>query len=81
MPCTNIFDKQPDEYKEKILPKDVTKRLAVEAGATDGWWKYVGLNGDVIGIDEFGISAPAKEVFKHFGITTENVVNRFKNLK
>lgn len=81
MPCTNIFDKQPNEYKEKILPKDVTKRLAVEAGATDGWWKYVGLNGDVIGIDEFGISAPAKEVFKHFGITTENVVNRFKNLK
>jgi transketolase len=74
MPSTNAFDAQDAAYKEKVLPKAVTARVAVEAGVTDGWYKYVGINGRVIGINTFGESAPAPALFKHFGFTTENVV-------
>jgi len=74
MPCTNIFDKQDDAYKEAVLPAAVTARVAVEAAITDGWYKYVGLNGKVVGMNTFGESAPAGELFKLFGFTTENVV-------
>ncbi|MFQ5355723.1 MAG: transketolase C-terminal domain-containing protein, partial [Mariprofundaceae bacterium] len=74
MPSTNAFDKQDDAYKESVLPSSVTARVAVEAGVTGFWAKYVGLNGKVVGIDTFGESAPAGELFKMFGITTEAVI-------
>ena len=73
MPCTSIFDAQDAAYKESVLPAAVTARVAVEAAVTDGWWKYVGANGKVVGIDTFGESAPAGELFKLFGFTAENV--------
>ncbi|MGR8933004.1 MAG: transketolase [Gammaproteobacteria bacterium] len=74
MPSTNIFDAQDAAYRESVLPSGVTKRVAVEAGVTDGWWKYVGCNGRIVGIDRFGESAPAGLLFKEFGFTVENVV-------
>jgi transketolase len=74
MPSTNIFDAQDAEYRESVLPAAVTKRVAVEAGVTEGWWRYVGCNGRIVGIDHFGESAPAGQLFKEFGFTVENVV-------
>ena len=79
MPSTNVFDKQDSAYKDSVLPKGV-KRIAVEAGVTSGWYKYVGLDGAVVGLDTFGESAPAGELFKHFGFTTENVVKAVKSI-
>jgi transketolase len=79
MPSTNVFDRQDAAYKEAVLPRGVP-RVAVEAGVTDGWRKYVGLEGVVIGIDAFGESAPAGELFKYFGITAENVVKAVQGL-
>ena len=79
MPCTEIFDQQTIDYKLAVLPPDLPK-LAIEAGVTDGWWKYVGLHGAVIGIDTFGESAPAPVLMKHFGLTVENVVAKAKAL-
>ncbi|GHD66791.1 transketolase [Jeongeupia chitinilytica] len=79
MPSTNVFDKQDKAYQASVLPAGVP-RLAVEAGVTDGWRKYVGLEGDVIGLDRFGESAPAGELFKLFGFTVDNVVARAKAL-
>ncbi len=73
MPCVEVFEAQDDAYKESVLPKAVTARVAVEAAIMDAWWKYVGLNGAVVGMSSFGESAPAPELFKHFGITAENV--------
>jgi transketolase len=73
MPSTNVFDAQDAAYKESVLPSSVTKRVAVEAGVTDGWWKYVGSQGKVVGLDRFGESAPAPKLFKEFGFTPENV--------
>ena len=73
MPCTSVFDVQDEAYKESVLPAAVTARVAVEAAVTDGWWKYVGTSGRVVGIDTFGESAPAGELFKLFGFTAENV--------
>ncbi|MCG7496490.1 transketolase [Vibrio sp. Of7-15] len=80
MPATDVFDKQDAAYRESVLPSDVTARIAVEAGIADYWYKYVGLNGRVIGMTTFGESAPAGELFKMFGFTTENVVNTAKEL-
>ncbi|MDQ6994441.1 MAG: transketolase [Mariprofundaceae bacterium] len=74
MPSTNTFDKQDAAYKESVLPASVTARVAVEAGVTSFWAKYVGLNGQVVGIDTFGESAPINDLYKLFGITTEAVV-------
>mgnify|MGYP003350641212 CR=1 FL=1 len=73
------FDQQPVAYKESVLPADVP-RVAVEAGTSDFWRKYVGRTGAVVGIDSFGESAPAGELFKHFGFTVENVVNAVKKI-
>ncbi len=73
IPSTNVFDEQDDAYKESVLPASVTARVAVEAGVTGFWAKYVGLNGKVIGIDTFGESAPADELFKMFGFTVDAV--------
>jgi len=80
MPSTNAFDAQDAAYKESVLPASVTARVAVEAGVTDYWAKYVGLNGRVIGIDSFGESAPAAQLYEYFGITTENVVKAVQEL-
>lgn len=80
MPNTNVFDKQDENYKESVLPRNVTKRVAVEAGITDFWYKYVGLNGKVVGMDCFGESAPAELLFKEFGFTVENVVSTVESL-
>ncbi len=77
MPSTNVFDKQDGAYKASVLPAGV-KRVAIEAGVTDAWWKYVGLDGAVIGLDRFGESAPAGLLFKEFGFTVENVVAKTK---
>ncbi len=74
MPSTTVFDKQDDDYKESVLPSGVTARVAVEAAVTEGWYKYVGLNGAVVGIDRFGESAPAGELFEYFGFTVDKVV-------
>ncbi len=74
MPCVEIFEKQDDAYKESVLPKAVTARVAVEAAIMDGWWKYVGMNGAVVGMTTFGESAPAPQLFEYFGFTVDNVV-------
>jgi len=74
MPSTNVFDAQDEDYRETVLPGNVTARVAVEAAVTGGWYKYVGLNGAVVGIDRFGESAPAGQLFELFGFTVDNVV-------
>ena len=80
MPNPNIFDRQPLEWREAVLPSWCRKRVAVEAGVTAYWRQYVGLEGKVIGIDSFGASAPADVLFEHFGITVEAVVDAAKSL-
>ncbi|MBE9395818.1 transketolase [Pontibacterium sp. N1Y112] len=80
MPETNLFDKQDAAYRESVLPAAVTARVAVEALQADFWYKYVGLNGKIVGMTTFGESAPAGELFKHFGFTTENVAETVKSL-
>jgi transketolase len=80
MPSTNVFDAQDAAWRESVLPKAVTKRVAVEAAVTDGWWKYVGMNGRVVGINRFGESAPDKVLFKEFGFTVDNVVKAVEEL-
>lgn len=79
MPSTDTFDRQEQDYKDSVLPKGV-KRVAIEAGSTDIWWKYVGCDGAVIGINRFGESAPANVLFKAFGFTVENVVATVKSI-
>ena len=80
MPCMDIFEKQSDEYKEKVLPKTVRARVAVEALSEFGWGKYVGLDGKTVCLDRFGASAPADVLFKEFGFTVENVVKAVKEV-
>jgi transketolase len=80
MPSWELFDKQPDEYKEKIFPKNLKKRLAIEAASSMGWHKYVTDEGDVVGVDKFGESAPGDEVMKAYGFTVDNVVAKAKAL-
>ncbi|MDH5354771.1 MAG: transketolase [Gammaproteobacteria bacterium] len=75
MPSTSVFDQQPKDYRESVLPSNVSARVAVEAAVTQGWYKYVGLNGAVVGIDTFGESAPAKELFAYFGFTVGKVID------
>jgi transketolase len=79
MPCTSLFDKQPQQYRDSVLPPDVP-RAAVEAGVRDGWWRYVSCDGAVIGMDTFGASAPAKQLFEHFGFTRDNVIRVVEGL-
>ncbi len=74
MPSTNRFDAQDEAYKESVLPAVVTRRVAVEAGVRSDWWRYVGLKGQVVGIDHFGASAPAKVLFPQFGFSAEKVI-------
>ena len=80
MPCTQVFDAQPIEYREGVLPDWCRKRIAIEAGITDFWRKYVGLDGEVVGLDRFGASAPAEKLYAYFGITAEAVVDRYARL-
>jgi transketolase len=80
MPSTELFEQQPAEYREQVLPKAVRKRLAVEAGTSFGWRQYVGLDGAIIARDGFGASAPFKDIFNHFGFTAANVYNTAKQL-
>ena len=80
MPSTDAFDKQDAAYRESVLPSDVTARIAIEAGIADYWFKYVGLDGRIIGMTTFGESAPAGELFKMFGFTVENVLETAKEL-
>ena len=79
MPSTNVFDAQDAAYKASVLPAGV-KRVAIEAGVRDGWYKYVGLDGAVLGLDRFGESAPAGVLFKEFGFTVENAVKVVKGV-
>ncbi|MGZ8994465.1 MAG: transketolase-like TK C-terminal-containing protein, partial [Burkholderiaceae bacterium] len=79
MPSTTVFDRQSARYKSEVLPEG-TPRVAIEAGVTDFWWKYVRASGAVIGVDRFGESAPAKDVFEYFGFTVENVVTTVKQV-
>nr|AAA26967.1 recP peptide [Streptococcus pneumoniae] len=81
MPSTDVFDKQDAAYKEEILPNAVRRRVAVEMGASQNWYKYVGLDGAVLGIDTFGASAPAPKVLAEYGFTVENLVKIVRNLK
>jgi len=80
MPSTNVFDRQTAEYRESVLPSTVSARVAVEAAVADGWYKYVGLNGVVVGMNTFGESAPAKELFAYFGFTVDKVVEAVNSL-
>lgn len=78
MPCWKVFREQPQSYRDEVLPPSCTRRLAVEAGSPEGWEEWVGEKGAVIGISKFGASAPAKELFKHYGFTVDNVVSKAK---
>jgi transketolase len=76
MPCMELFEEQPEEYRKGVLPPAITARLAVEPGASMSWWKWVGSDGDVLGLDHFGASAPGATVLREFGFTAENVAAR-----
>jgi len=80
LPSTDVFDAQDNDYREAVLPSSISARVAVEAGVTNGWWHYVGPQGRVIGIDRFGQSAPAGELFEHYGFTVGNVVAAAKEV-
>jgi transketolase len=80
MPSTEAFDRQDEAYREAVLPSAVTKRLAVEAAARQSWWRYVGSQGRVLGIDRFGASGKAADLFPHFGFTADNVAKEIDQL-
>jgi len=81
MPCTERFNRESDEYREEILPNKCRKRVAIEAGVPDIWYQYVGLDGKVIGLHRFGLSAPGAEVMKEFGIDAQHVIDAAKSLR
>ena len=80
MPCWEFFDEQSAKYKESVLPTNVMARLAIEAGVSLGWHKYIGPAGDTLTVDRFGASAPAEDVFRDYGFTVENVIKKAKKL-
>ena len=80
MPCAEVFVAQGADYVEQVLPAAVTARVAVEAGIKDYWYKFVGLNGAIIGMETFGESAPASDLYKHFGITAGAVAEAVKKV-
>jgi transketolase len=80
MPSTNVFDQQDAAYKQSVLPLQVTARIAIEAAHADFWYKYVGLEGRVIGMETYGESAPAGQLFEHFGFTVENIIGTAEEL-
>ena len=81
MPCFERFKRQPEKYREEVLPNSCRKRVAIEAGVPDTWYEFVGLDGKVIGLHRFGISAPGPEVMKEFGIDAKHVVEAAKSLR
>jgi transketolase len=76
MPSWELFDRQPEEYRHRVLPPEIGVRIAIEAGATQGWHRYLGSRGEVIGIDRFGASAPYKILYEQFGLTPDHVVEK-----
>jgi transketolase len=80
LPSTDVFDQQDQIYRDAVLPPEVSARMAIEAGIADYWYKYVGLNGAIVGMTTFGESAPAEELFKLFGFTNENVLKKARGL-
>jgi transketolase len=80
MPSTTTFERQDDAYKQSVLPPSIVRRVAVEAGSTEPWWQYVGLQGEIVGIDHFGASAPAKALFKAYGFTPDRVVEAIEKV-
>ena len=80
MPCWELFDQQDQAYRDSVLPPDVSARLAVEAGVEQGWSKYLGPAGRFVGMTTYGLSAPAKDLMKHFGFTTDHVTEAAKQL-
>ena len=75
MPSTDVFDAQDESYQQQVLPTEVDARVAIEAGVSECWWRYVGTRGRIVGLDRFGLSAPAPKLFEHFGFTVERVVD------
>jgi transketolase len=80
MPSTNVFEAQDAAYRESVLPASVERRVAIEAASPETWWRYVGPKGAIVGMNSFGASAPAKDLFKHFGFTVENVVKAVQSI-
>ncbi len=80
MPCCDVFDRQPPAWRERVLPRKLRRRVAIEAGSSDFWWKYVGLDGVVIGMDQFGASAPGKILLEQFGFTAANIATAVERL-
>jgi transketolase len=80
MPCTSVFDAQDEDWRTSVLPPALERRIAIEAGAPDGWWRYVGPRGRIVGMTSFGASAPGKDVFRHFGFTSAAVVEAAESL-
>lgn len=80
MPCMELFEAQSQEYRDDVLPPAATARLAVEPGASMSWWKWVGSDGDVLGLDRFGASAPGATVLEKLGFTAENIAARGRAL-
>jgi transketolase len=80
MPCIELFEAQSQEYRDGVLPPAVSARLAVEPGASMSWWKWVGTEGDVLGIDRFGASAPGSKVLEELGFSVDNIVARARAL-
>ncbi|MFZ2508496.1 MAG: transketolase C-terminal domain-containing protein, partial [Steroidobacteraceae bacterium] len=80
MPCTSVFDAQDASWQATVLPRDVDCRVAIEAGATDGWWRYVGVRGRVLGMTGFGASGQGKDLFRHFGFTAGTVVQTVESM-
>jgi transketolase len=80
MPCWELFEQQSPEYKKQVLPPQVRARVSVEAGASFGWSKYIGPDGDTVAHDDFGASAPYKDILKHFGFTVDNVLAKAREV-
>ena len=80
MPCIEEFEKQTEDYKESVLPAEVTARVCVEAGSPYSWYKFAGSKGEIVGMSTFGASGPAAELFVKFGFTVENVVEKALNV-
>ena len=80
MPCMELFEAQAEDYRESVIPREVPARLAVEAGVTQCWWKWVGDRGEVLGIDRFGASAPGTTVLEKLGFTAESIAARGRAL-
>ncbi|NNF17925.1 MAG: hypothetical protein HKN70_14365 [Gammaproteobacteria bacterium] len=80
MPSTTVFDRQDQSYQDSVLPPTLTRRIAIEAGITEFWWRYVGSQGKVLGVDQFGESAPAPQIYAHLNLTVDNIVGHVNDI-